>query len=93
MARKTTVPATTRTPGGALGLRTSDAQGGGARIDAVDPGSSTADELRPGDVVVELNRVVVDSLAKFKEQYAKASGDVLLLVQRRGGTVFLVVRK
>jgi serine protease Do len=49
--------------------------------------------LRPGDVVLELNRVQVDSLAKFKEQYAKASGDVLLLVHRRGASVFLVVRK
>jgi serine protease Do len=49
--------------------------------------------LRPGDVVLELNRAAVDSLAKFKELYAKAAGDVLLLVQRRGGTVFLVVRK
>jgi serine protease Do len=49
--------------------------------------------LRPGDVVLELNRAAVDSLAKFKELYAKASGDVLLLVQRRGGTLFLVVRK
>jgi serine protease Do len=49
--------------------------------------------LRPGDVVLELNRAPVDSLAKFKEQYAKASGDVLLLVHRRGASVFLVVRK
>ncbi len=49
--------------------------------------------LRPGDVVLELNRVAVDSLAKFKELYAKAAGDVLLLVQRHGGTVFMVVRK
>jgi S1-C subfamily serine protease len=57
-------------------------------------GSSAAKAgLRPGDVVLELNRVAVDSLAKFKELYAKAPGDVLLLVQRRGGTVFLVVRK
>ncbi|MDF3066091.1 MAG: protease Do [Polyangiaceae bacterium] len=49
--------------------------------------------LRPGDVVLELNRAPVDSLAKFKEHYAKASGDVLLLVHRRGASVFLVVRK
>jgi serine protease Do len=57
-------------------------------------GSSAAKAgLRPGDVVLELNRVAVDSLAKFKELYAKAPGDVLLLVQRRGGTVFVVVRK
>jgi serine protease Do len=49
--------------------------------------------LRPGDVVLELNRTAVDSLAKFKELYSKASGDVLLLIHRRGGNIFLVVRK
>lgn len=49
--------------------------------------------LRPGDVVLELNRAPVDTLAKFKELYAKAPGDVLLLVHRRGQTLFLVVRK
>lgn len=66
----------------------------GVVITDLSPGSSAAKAgLRPGDVVLELNRVSVDSLAKFKEQYSKATGDVLLLVQRRGGTVFLVVRK
>jgi serine protease Do len=66
----------------------------GVVITDLSPGSPAAKAgLRPGDVVLELNRVTVDSLAKFKEQYAKATGDVLLLVQRRGGTVFLVVRK
>ena len=66
----------------------------GVVITDLEPRSPAAKAgLRPGDVVLELNRVPVDSLAKFKEQYAKASGDVLLLVQRRGGTVFLVVRK
>ena len=49
--------------------------------------------LRPGDVVLELNRAPVESLGKFKELYAKASGDVLLLVHRRGSSVFVVVRK
>ena len=66
----------------------------GVVITGLSQGSSAAKAgLRPGDVVLELNRVAVDSLAKFKELYAKAAGDVLLLVQRRGGTVFLVVRK
>jgi serine protease Do len=66
----------------------------GVVITGLEQGSSAAKAgLRPGDVVLELNRVAVDSLAKFKELYAKAAGDVLLLVQRRGGTVFLVVRK
>ncbi len=66
----------------------------GVVITDLSQGSSAAKAgLRPGDVVLELNRVAVDSLAKFKEQYAKAPGDALLLVQRRGATLFLVVRK
>jgi serine protease Do len=67
---------------------------GGVVITDLSPQSPAAKAgLRPGDVVVELNRVAVDSLAKFKAQYAKATGDVLLLVQRHGATVFMVVRK
>jgi serine protease Do len=66
----------------------------GVVITDLEPRSPAAKAgLRPGDVVLELNRVAVDSLAKFKEQYGKASGDVLLLVHRRGQSVFLVVRK
>ncbi len=66
----------------------------GVVITDLEPRSPAAKSgLRPGDVVLELNRAPVDSLAKFKEQYAKASGDVLLLVHRRGASVFLVVRK
>ena len=66
----------------------------GVVITDLEPRSPAAKAgLRPGDVLLELNRAPVETLAKFKELYAKASGDVLLLVQRRGGTVFLVVRK
>jgi len=75
-----------------LGLG-AEAQGGVVITDLSQGSPAAKAGLRPGDVVLELNRVAVDSLAKFKEQYAKATGDVLLLVQRRGGTVFLVVRK
>jgi serine protease Do len=74
-----------------LGLN--DVQRGVVITDLASNSSAAKAGLKPGDVVLELNRVAVDSLAKFKEQYSKASGDVLLLVQRRGGTVFLVVRK
>ncbi|HEY6080083.1 MAG TPA: DegQ family serine endoprotease [Polyangiaceae bacterium] len=66
----------------------------GVVITELQPKSAAARAgLRPGDVVLELNRAPVDSLAKFKELYAKASGDVLLLVHRRGISVFVVVRK
>jgi serine protease Do len=66
----------------------------GVVITELQPRSAAARAgLRPGDVLLELNRVPVDSLGKFKELYAKASGDVLLLVHRRGSSVFVVVRK
>jgi serine protease Do len=66
----------------------------GVVITALDPKSPAARAgLRPGDVVLELNKVPVESLAKFKELYAKASGDMLLLVNSRGVSSFKVVRK
>ena len=66
----------------------------GVVITDLSPKSSAARAgLRPGDVVLELNRAPVETLAKFKELYGKAASDVLLLVHRRGQTLFLVVRK
>jgi serine protease Do len=66
----------------------------GVVITGLDPKSAAARAgLRPGDVVLELNKVPVESLVKFKELYAKASGDVLLLVNSRGVSSFKVVRK
>jgi serine protease Do len=70
-----------------------DAQKGVVITDLDAHSSAAKAGLRPGDVVLELNRAAVDSLSKFKQLYAKASGDVLLLVQRHGATLFLVVRK
>jgi len=61
------------------------------RLDPKSPGARAG--LRPGDVLLELNRAPVESLAKFQELYSTASGDVLLLVHRRGSSVFMVVRK
>jgi serine protease Do len=49
--------------------------------------------LRPGDVLLEVNRSPVGNLREFQEAYAKAKGNVLFLVSRRGSTVFLVVRR
>jgi serine protease Do len=66
----------------------------GVVITGLDPKSAAARAgLRPGDVVLELNKVPVESLAKFRELYAKASGDLLLLVNSRGVSSFKVVRK
>jgi serine protease Do len=75
-----------------LGLST-EVQRGVVITDLSPKSAAARAGLRPGDVVLELNRAPVETLAKFKELYAKASGDLLLLVHRRGQTLFLVVRK
>jgi serine protease Do len=49
--------------------------------------------LRPGDVLLEVNRKAVTSVREFQEAYEKARGNVLLLLHRRGATVFVVVRR
>jgi len=66
----------------------------GVVITRLNPNSAAARAgLRPGDVLLEVNRTPVDTLAKFQENYGKAKGPVLLLVNRRGSTVYLVVRR
>jgi serine protease Do len=76
------------------GFEVPSAVQGGVVITRVDPrGSAVRSGLRPGDVLLEVNRTPVDNLAKFKELYSKAKGNVLLLVNRRGNTLFLVVRR
>ncbi|HEY0463848.1 MAG TPA: DegQ family serine endoprotease [Polyangiaceae bacterium] len=65
----------------------------GVVITRLDPQSKAAHAgLRPGDVVLEVNRVRVDSPQRFQELYSKSKDRVLLLVNRHGATSYLVVR-
>src|SRR5450432_3367079 len=65
----------------------------GIVIVRLDPQSNAARAgLRPGDVVLEVNRVRVDSPQKFQELYSKSKSRVLLLVNRHGSTTYLVVK-
>src|SRR5450432_1430235 len=65
----------------------------GVVIVRLDPQSNAARAgLRPGDVVLEVNRVRVDSPQKFQELYSKSKSRVLLLVNRHGSTTYLVVK-
>jgi serine protease Do len=48
--------------------------------------------LRPGDVIVELDRKPVDSVATLDELNRKTEGAALLLVSRQGNMVFLPLR-
>jgi serine protease Do len=66
----------------------------GVVITRIDPrGPAARAGLRPGDVLLEVNRTPVDSLAKFQDLYSKSKGNVLLLIQRHGSSAFLVVRR
>jgi serine protease Do len=66
----------------------------GAVITNVTPGGPAARAgLRPGDVLLEVNRKPVASAREFGDAYVKAKGNVLLLVHRRGATVFLVLKR
>lgn len=66
----------------------------GVVVSAVDARSPAARAgLRPGDVLLEVNRAPITNLSEFREHYSKAKGNVLFLVSRRGNTIFLVVKR
>jgi serine protease Do len=49
--------------------------------------------LRPGDVILELNRQPVFSVDQFASIYRQSRGQLLLLVYRDGGTSYLLFRR
>lgn len=49
--------------------------------------------IRPGDVILELNREAVRSVGQFSRLYDRAKGKVLLLIYRSGSTIYLLVTK
>jgi serine protease Do len=66
----------------------------GLAVTRVAPGSPAARAgLRPGDVLLEVNRKPVATVREFEELYGKSKGNVLLLLYRQGSTVFVVVRR
>ena len=66
----------------------------GVLVTAIEPGSpALAAGLRIGDVIVEVNKRSVDSVAAFKRAYAASRDPVVLLVQRGGATLYMVIRQ
>jgi serine protease Do len=71
--------------------------GGGARglvITDVDPAGAAAEAgLQPGDVIEQVNRQAVRSVEDLKSALSRAgSQPLLMLVNRRGSTVFVTLR-
>lgn len=48
--------------------------------------------LRPGDIILEINRQPVGSVEQLSSRYKRAKGPILLLIHRSGATLYLVVR-
>lgn len=62
----------------------------GVVVTDIDPSSPLASAgLRRGDVIQEVNHQPVKSVAQFEEAVRKAGGNPLLLVNRKGSTLFL----
>jgi serine protease Do len=66
----------------------------GLAVMRINPGSPAARAgLRPGDLLLEVNRKPVSTVRQFEELYGKSKGNVLLLMYRQGNTFFVVVRR
>jgi serine protease Do len=66
----------------------------GVVVQRLKPGSPAAEAgLRPGDVLLEVNRKPVGSVAEFEAAYRASGEKTLLLVHRKGATVFIVVKR
>ena len=68
----------------------------GVVVVGVQPGSPAAEAgIRQGDVIVEVNRQPVNSVSELKETISKSKekDNLLLLVQRRGGKMYVPLQQ
>jgi serine protease Do len=62
----------------------------GVVVTGIDPASPKVDSgLREGDVIQEVNHLRVHNVGEFQEAMRKAGNSALLLVDRRGTTLFI----
>jgi S1-C subfamily serine protease len=78
---------------GEFGLDLRDDGRGGVVVQGVDPGSSAAEALQPGDVIVEVNGAHVASASEAATRARETRKDVplLLKVKRDGRLVFIAL--
>ncbi|MFT3771146.1 MAG: trypsin-like peptidase domain-containing protein [Minicystis sp.] len=88
---RVSAPTRERKAARSVGLKAGDAEGGGARVEAVDPDTTAADDLRPGDIVVEINRRAVKTAAELTQHLAAAPrpSTALLRVRRDGSFLYI----
>jgi serine protease Do len=66
----------------------------GVVITGLEPGGPAADAgLRPGDVVLEIDKKAVDSAATLEKRLAAAAESILFLVRRGDGTLYIAVNR
>ena len=67
----------------------------GIIITAIQDGSpAQMANLRPGDIILEINRMEVNSVEDFRQAYKKSpNGEILLLIYRNGRAYYLVLKK
>ncbi|NOZ87236.1 MAG: DegQ family serine endoprotease [Deltaproteobacteria bacterium] len=49
--------------------------------------------LMPGDVILEIDQKPIKSVSDFRKLYNNAKGNILLLVYRKGATMYIVLRR
>ena len=66
----------------------------GVIVTAIDPSSSTAQELRPGDVIEEVNRRAVNNLQEFQQIVGQLDPDrpVVVGIARGRQRSFVIVQ-
>jgi serine protease Do len=65
----------------------------GVVVAAVDPGGPAASaHLQPGDLIVEVDREAVRSVDQLRKKLEISKDSVLLLVKRKGASVFVVLK-
>jgi serine protease Do len=71
-------------------LSLSDDASGVAIVD-IDPDSPAAESLRPGDVILEVNKIEIEDLDDLAEGFDKNDDKALLLVQRGEATIYMTL--